>query len=129
MKLRFASNSLRLRLLKSDIEQLRRAGEVCDSIVFCEGVALEYALKIENVPFINAAYKPGRITVYVPDKLAAQWIDSDQVSLQHDQPLYNGFHLEILIEKDFPCQHTTPEDREDTFYELANGRPNDIVNK
>jgi len=119
MKLRFASNHLRLRLRKSDIEQLRRGGEVCDSIVFCEGNELEYALKIEDVPFINAEYKPGKITVHVPQTLAQQWMDTDQVSLQHDQPLYNGFHLEVLIEKDFPCSHTLPEDREDTFYELS----------
>ena len=118
MKLRFASNSLRLRLRKSDIEQLRRSGMVCDSIVFCEGNELEYALQVENVPFINAEYEPVRITVHLPQKLATQWMDTDQVSLEHDQPVYNGFHLQILIEKDFPCRHTATEELEDTFYEL-----------
>lgn len=118
MKLRFDSNSLRLRLRKSDIEQLRQAGEVCDSIVFCEGNELEYALKIENVPFINAEYQPGKITVHMPNELAQSWMNSDEVTLQHDQPLYNGFHLEVLIEKDFPCQHKATENIEDTFYEL-----------
>lgn len=119
MKLRFASNNLRLRLRKSDIEQLRQSDEVCDSIVFCEGNELEYALKLENVPFINAQYQPGRITVHVPKTLAMQWMDSDEVSLTHDQPLYNGFHLNVLIEKEFPCRHTSTEDMEDTFYELS----------
>ncbi|MFN7116510.1 MAG: DUF7009 family protein [Saprospiraceae bacterium] len=119
MKLRFASNSLRLRLRKSDIEELRRSGCVCDAIIFCEGNELQYALKLEDVPFINAEYQPGSITVHVPKALAKEWMDTDQVSLRHDQPLYNGFHLDILIEKDFPCRHTSTEDMEDTFYELT----------
>jgi hypothetical protein len=127
MKLRFASNSLRLRLRKSDIEQLRQAGEVCDSIVFCEGNELEYALKIENVPFINAEYRPGRITIHLPNELAQTWMNSDQVSLQHDQPVYSGFHLDILIEKDFPCQHTPTENMKDAFYELAPEKNGDGV--
>lgn len=122
MRLRFASNSLRLRLRKSDIEQLRQAGEVRDSIIFCEGNELEYALKIDQVPFINAAYQPGQITVRLPTELAQAWMDSNQVGLQHDQPLYNGFHLDILIEKDFPCQHQPTEEIEDTFYDLASER-------
>lgn len=120
MKLRFASNNLRLRLRKSDIEQLLQTGEVCDSIVFQEGNELQYTLKMENVPFINAAYHLGNIIVHLPRELAQNWINSDQVSLQHDQPVYSGFHLEILIEKDFPCQHTTTGEEADTFYELAN---------
>ncbi len=119
MKLRFASNSLRLRLRKSDIETLRRAGCVCDSLVFCEGNQLEYELRIENVPFINAEYRSNKITVHVPQALATQWMDTDQISLAHDQPLYNGFHLNILIEKDFPCRHAATEEIEDTFQELV----------
>ena len=119
MKLRFASNSLRLRLRKSDVEQLQQTGKVCDSIVFQEGNKLEYTLQMEEVPFINAAYHAGNILVRLPRELAQNWINSDQVSLRHDQPVYSGFHLEVLIEKDFPCQHTATSEEADTFYELA----------
>lgn len=119
MKLRFSSNNLRLRLRKSDIETLRHSGCVCDALVFCEGNQLEYALNIDNVPFINAEYHSSKITVHVPEALAKHWMDSEQVSLQHDQPLYNGFYLNILIEKDFPCRHAAMEETEDTFYELV----------
>lgn len=114
MKLRFAANSLRLRLRKSDIELLKKQGFVKVWIPFGESQPLAYELRLDDSAGITARFENNEILVQLPRQEAAIWMDSDQVSLAH-----NTDTLHLLIEKDFPCKHTSTEDKEDTFYELA----------
>ncbi len=113
MKLRCAKNSVRLRIRKSDIDQLRAEGFVQESVYFNENQILTYTLKITHISNIRGVFENGHILIEIPQQQAYQWMDSEQVGLESRQPLH------ILIEKDFPCKHTSTEDQADTFYELV----------
>ncbi|MDX1943625.1 MAG: hypothetical protein SFU99_23865 [Saprospiraceae bacterium] len=113
MKLRCAENSVRLRLRKSDIELLKKQGFVREEVNFGASQMLSYELQIAKQIGITATFENGRILVQIPENQYLNWVNSEQVSLEKLHPLH------ILIEKDFPCKHTATEDKEDTFYELA----------
>jgi len=119
MKLRFAENSLRLRLRKSDIAKLREHGFVYATVQFGAHRALRYKLRMNDVNEIEAYFVDGMIRVCLPEAVARQWMDGNAVSLSREVPLQNGNALSILIEKDFPCQHQVGEDKADTFHELV----------
>ncbi|MBK7871063.1 MAG: hypothetical protein IPJ74_10430 [Saprospiraceae bacterium] len=113
MKLRCAENSVRLRLRKSDIELLRAQGFVKEEVHFAVDQTFSYELRISQQTEITATFESGRILIQIPENQYLNWINSEQVGLEKLHPLH------ILIEKDFPCKHTATEDKEDTFYELA----------
>lgn len=113
MKLRCAENSLRLRVRKSDVEQLQNQGFIQESVTFGIDQILQYRLLISDVKELSASFENGLILVQIPEKEAAHWINSDQVGLERKGTPH------ILIEKDFPCRHTSTEDKGDTYYELV----------
>lgn len=113
MKLRCTENSLRLRVRKSDVEQLQNEGFIQESVTFGVDQIMRYQLLISDVKELSATFENGLILVQIPEIEAAQWINSGQVGLERKGTLH------ILIEKDFPCRHTSTEDKEDTYYELA----------
>lgn len=119
MKFRCTTNSIRLRVRKSDLEQLRLQGQVEDAVDFGGGSMLRFVLKMDAVPAMRAVFEHGTVEVRIPAEEADNWIDSEQVALAGTQLLEGNGVLEILIEKDFPCRHTLETNREDTFYELA----------
>lgn len=119
MKLRCTANSIRLRVRKSDLETLQDQGEVSTSIHFAPGIKLEYVLRTGQVPTLQASYTARQIILVVPRDLALDWINSDKVSMEHQQTYGEEQYLDLLVEKDFPCRHTGETDLEDTFFELA----------
>ena len=119
MKLRCVTNSIRLRVRKSDLDALTQHDRISDSIDFGGGNALSYELTLGEGQDLFATFTCNRITITVPRDMAHEWIASEVVSLEKLQALKGGERLHILIEKDFPCRHTTEANREDTFYELA----------
>jgi hypothetical protein len=116
MKIRCATNSVRLRLWKSDLEILRQSGVLSDKVSFPSGdFVFGLALSTENNPRIN--FSDGKLEVSVPAEDANQWMDSDQVGLKYEIENSPLNFTEILIEKDFPCKDRD-EDHSDTFFEL-----------
>ena len=113
MKLRIRGNSLRLRLLRGEVEQFGRAGRVSETIRFGASPAaqLTYVLEFDRqAQNITAHFADNQITVKIPDAVARNWIESDEVTLKSEQPIGNGAqndapenNLKILIEKDFVC--------------------------
>ncbi len=119
MKFRCTTNSIRLRVRKSDLEQLRLHGQVEDAVNFGGGSLLRFVLRIDAVPAMRAVFEHGKVEVCIPAEQAVTWIDSEQVALAGTQLLEGNGVLEVLVEKDFPCRHTLETNRADTFYELA----------
>ncbi len=119
MKFRCIHNSIRLRVRKSDLDILREEGKVGDSVNFGNLKTFGFILETGEFPKVQAEFEGGWIIVRLPKAQSEAWINSEEVSLEHLQPLDNGETLHVLIEKDFPCRHTTESNREDTFYELA----------
>jgi hypothetical protein len=119
MKLRCTENSLRLRVRKSDLEVLKTAGRVAQAVTFAPYQVLTFVLQSSSTTAIQAQFENGTITVLLPSQETAAWIDNQQVGLEQFQLLPDGQKLHILIEKDFPCQHVSETNFDDTFHELV----------
>lgn len=101
MKLRMVSNSLRLRLTRSEVAQLAEQGSVEERIEFVNGSTLTYEL--ESRPHLDdvvALFENGSIMVRVPQAMAQEWAATDQIGMQAEVG-----PLTVLIEKDFQCAH------------------------
>lgn len=119
MKLRLKNNSIRLRLTRSEVEQLDRTGTVEESIVFGPDPhqPLTYSVKaVSETDGIQADFIDNRITVVVPRANVDDWTGSTKIELQGEQVIGNGGTLRILIEKDFAClKPRAGEDDADAF--------------
>lgn len=103
MKLRIRGNSLRLRLLRGEVAQLRASEKVSETINFGNST-LTYTLQIsDSVTEISADFRNDEIAVSLPKELARQWIETEQVGLETAQDIPGAESLNILIEKDFIC--------------------------
>lgn len=111
MKLRIRDNSVRLRLTRGEVDQLRDDGRVSACTGFPGGREFRYT--VESSP---ASDKPGAflsagvITVRLPETAVLDWANSEQVSIKGEQILDDD-KLAILVEKDFAC--LAPREGED----------------
>lgn len=109
MKLRIKGNSLRLRLLRGEVEQFGRTGRVEETVNFgaSPSAQLKYVLEFDRqAQNITAHFAANQITVKVPDAAARNWVESDEVTLKSEQLIESGDAetvLKVLIEKDFVC--------------------------
>ena len=111
MKLRIHGGAVRLRLNQAEVGQFSKTGWLEEAVNFGHGENLSYAL--ESVSMLSApraAYSGGNLRIQIPAKTATQWVTTDQVGIEAEQPLGNGKHLAILIEKDFKCVHSPNPD-------------------
>ncbi|MEL6193759.1 MAG: hypothetical protein AAFR66_16980 [Bacteroidota bacterium] len=124
MKLRTLTNSIRIRLRKSELGTLQEKKLVEEKVSFPAGPAFSYALSISpNIDQVQATYENHQMRISLPDAVAQQWISTNEVGINADIPLDNGEALNILIEKDFPCNDREDEDKSDTFWELVSEDP------
>ena len=124
MKIRCEQNSIRLRLRKSEIVQLRAEQWIESSLHFPGGgvFAWELVLK-EELTDISSSFSEGRLRVQIPIVTAQKWMDTEQVSMECFLPLGDGHALHVLVEKDFPCKDRPEEDKTDFFTELSEEAP------
>ncbi|MEO8042624.1 MAG: hypothetical protein ABI646_08450 [Acidobacteriota bacterium] len=117
MKLRIKGNSIRLRLLRSEVEQFAMAGQISEEIEFGGTRYLRYSLVTSPAAeSIAARFRGSEISVVVPTAVAQKWASNDQVGLESEQAIGSGETLKILVEKDFVCiDHPDDPDREDAF--------------
>jgi hypothetical protein len=117
MKLRIRGNSLRLRLIQSEVAHFAETGLVEDAIVFRGGHSLRYSLQVSDIPALSAEFVGTEIRVLVPRPQALSWTSSNEVSLIGEDVSETGT-LKLLIEKDFAClnpQAVWQEDQSDNF--------------
>jgi hypothetical protein len=120
MKLRIRGNTLRLRLSRSEVDEVAERGEVRDGIAFGAGLAerLGYALVTSDAASVTTArLEGGSVEVIVPRALAREWAASERVGFEAEQSIGGGGAvLKILVEKDFAClTPRTGEDDTDAF--------------
>lgn len=124
MKLRCVHNSIRIRVKKSDLQELDKAGIITETLAFGGSTMFAFALAVDLMAeTVNAAYVDNLLAVNLPLDVAQTWINSDEVGIEVTNELDNGESLHILIEKDFPCVDRVEEDKSDTFTELATKKP------
>ncbi|HVI00959.1 MAG TPA: hypothetical protein VM869_19715 [Enhygromyxa sp.] len=109
MKLRIRGDSLRLRLTRGEVRQLREIGSVVETIHF-GATELHYELRSADTPAPVASFAGNRIEITLPREQANAWADGDEVGIAAEQALAHG-QLSLLIEKDFRC--LAPRDGED----------------
>jgi hypothetical protein len=118
VKLRIRGDSLRLRLTRGEVQQLRATGRVSDTTRFGPRT-LEYALYSADIDAPRARFEADCIEVALPRALANTWADTEQVGIEAEQALDEGPDpdaLRLLIEKDFQClAPRAGEEDSDTF--------------
>ncbi|NET31688.1 MAG: hypothetical protein F6K19_06765 [Cyanothece sp. SIO1E1] len=124
MKLRTTHNSIRIRIRKSEIEELKAEGQVVERIRFPLGTVLRFALRIDQKEeHVTAGLEDNFLKVSIPKQEAETWMNSNQVGIEKHIPIPENEELHLLIEKDFPCLDRPEEDKSDTFWELAPESP------
>ena len=104
MKLRLRENSIRLRLLQSEIKMLHDDGFVSEKIRFATQQTLTYTIRAsEIIQEIAAQFENEEITIEVPKLLADEWTQTECVGLEGEQKIDGNLSLKILLEKDFVC--------------------------
>ena len=120
MKLRCETNSLRIRIRKSELTELSEDGKLIESVQFPDGKKFTYNLVIHDESDYVARFEDGNIWVQLPEEEARTWLESEQVSLSAELELtHSDTTLSILVEKDFPCKDRPDETGDDYFAELA----------
>jgi hypothetical protein len=117
MKLRIHGNSLRLRVARSEVERLMRAGRIEEAICFgsAEDAKLIYALEcVAGQKQISVRWRPQEVTVMLPPEEARAWSEGDAVGLYANCNV-GGTKLAIQVEKDFACLDGSDADTKDRF--------------
>ena len=116
MKLRIKGNSIRLRLLRSEVERFAADGRISEDVRFGSG-RLRYSLVMSSeAGSVHAKFDNAEIAVIVPESKARDWANGNDVGVEVEQPIDNGETLSILVEKDFVCLDRPDDpDRADSF--------------
>lgn len=116
MKLRIKGNSIRLRLLRSEVDEFREQESLSEEINFGT-TSLRYSLRMSaDAESIHATLSNNEIEVSIPQTDARDWTVNDEVGFEAEQPLGNGEVLTIIIEKDFVCVDRPDDpDRQDAY--------------
>lgn len=125
MKLRCEHNSLRLRLKKSDIDQLKNNLQLEETIAMPGGI-FTYRLSIVPGAIEVAATLNGQsIEIGIPAETAMDWIGSTETGIYRIIKLTNQDSLSISIEKDFICKDRKEENAMDFFKPAELNHPAD----
>ena len=114
MKLRIKGHSVRLRVSRSELDQIGRGDDVIEKTCFGR-TTLSVSLGVDAASDqIAATFENNSIRVRIPSALAHSWVHSDEVSLRETQKTPEG-ELQLLVEKDFQCLSPRDEDESDLF--------------
>ena len=117
MKLRIKGNSIRFRLLRTEVEQFALVGQISDAIEFGSSGFLKYSLvRSPGISKVAATLHGNDIAISVPEDVARNWTSSDEVGFESEQPIGDGESLSIIVEKDFAClDRPNDPDRADAY--------------
>jgi hypothetical protein len=116
MKLRIKGNSIRLRLLRSEVEKFADNGRISEETNFGAN-SLGYTLAMSrDVESIVGRFDSNEITVLMPEKIARDWTTDNNVGFEIEQSIGPNETLTIIVEKDFVCiDRPNDPDREDAY--------------
>lgn len=115
MKLRIKGNSIRMRLSKTEVEELVSGSLLHDSTSFGNN-SFGYAVQpVNRGESLTAGFDKNIITLYVPASLLKEWSTNSIVGFEASMPLENSGKLHLLLEKDFKCLDESFDDQSDFF--------------
>src|ERR1700739_1110416 len=118
MKIRIKGNSLRLRLLRSEVARLIAGDCLEETIHFTQERSGKFTYTLQGDPAVNlptVEYRGSSVTILIPADQANTWGLSDHVGIAESISLGEFGTLALLIEKDFACLDRSEEDNKDTF--------------
>jgi hypothetical protein len=115
MKLRIKGNSIRVRLSRTEVDDLVAGSIQQDSTSFGNARFGYRVAPVNEGESLFAGYEDNTITLYVPATLLKDWSDNSMVGFEASMPLEDSGHLHLLLEKDFKCLDETMEDQSDFF--------------
>ena len=119
MKLRCSTNSVRIRLRKSEVAELMEKGAISEKVGFGPEKSFSLSLSLDELlTKVQASISNNNLIVTLPYSLGGTWAKTDQVGITGEQDIGNGDFLEVLLKKDYPCVTRPEEDKSDFFGEL-----------
>ncbi len=121
MKLRFRSNSLRLRVNQVEVRGLAAGNALEERIEFPGGTCIRYVLEPAPDQPARASFENGMIRISAPRAEVEQWAAGEAIGIYFELPA-NGTRLRVSIEKDLECIDTPPEERDQHAFPRTEGR-------
>ncbi len=118
MKIRIRGNSVRIRITQTELKNFGLNGELHEETCFGPGdnqVFRYQLLRSDRHERLTAGISNNTITVFMPFKMAVEWVTTNRITFEDNMDIGNGMQLRILIEKDFACIDHTTEDQSDMF--------------
>jgi hypothetical protein len=118
MKLRITGNSIRMRLLRSEVAKLIEQERVEETIYLGpdDSSSLTYALTIEDAAAeVHLRYAPSKIEIVLPRLPAETWTSTEQVGIYASDDIGAHGSIDLIVEKDFACLDLSDADNHDTF--------------
>ena len=117
MKLRLQGSTLRLRLRRSEIENLMNSGQVQDTVQFSNGGMIYSLVLDDSVGTPNAEFRGHEISVRLPRDLGLSWCRGTETAILSDRVTPT-----VLIERDFVRTAVEEPDDYDRFTTPRAGR-------
>ena len=102
MKLRFRSNTLRLRVNRREVEGLASGESIEECVLFPDDGRFRYVFEPKESAEPRAAFQQGAIRISAPLRQVREWANGDAIGLYFNLPA-GGTTLDIAIEKDLEC--------------------------
>lgn len=118
MKLRFRSNSLRLRLNRREVERLSAGAVLKEEVHFPGDGMIAYILESAPHSSPEASFHEGTIRIAAPRNQVENWAAGDSIGIYFDLPA-NGVVLRVAVEKDLECVDGPPEERDPDAFPRA----------
>ncbi len=115
MKLRILDNSIRLRLLKSEVDRLDQDGALFSETIL-PGSRFKYSLSASGSEF-RISHNAEGLEVIVPSETLSSWAHSNRVGFRNSFELKDGSKCTLLVEKDFKCLSDAEGADQSDFYE------------
>lgn len=116
MKMRIKDNSIRLRLTKTDVDDLRNKKTVGSKTVVSSSEMFQYSLQVSSeVKNISAQFIDGKISVSISAEMANILTETNEITVKGHQENGEAEKLFLLIEKDLQCLDQTEESQDDMY--------------
>lgn len=118
MKLRIQGNSIRLRLLRSEVTKFVEKGRIQETVHFAPDDKARFTYALEHQPVLSSIevrYKPSEAIIVLSRAEATSWAQTEQVGIYGAVKIGSHGSLTVAIEKDFACLDLSDAENQDTF--------------
>lgn len=118
MKLRISGNSIRLRLLQSEVTTFIQKGRIEQTIHFApdDHALLTYGLEHKSgLTDVELRYEQSEVVIVLPSQQATAWAETNQIGIYATVDLGRHGSLDMIVEKDFACLDLSDAENHDTF--------------